>query len=239
MRIIFFNIWHGSIWKELKEFIKKQSDKTDIFCFLEVNPDLQNELQRILTDFSPIYKKGIKVNYLNGIIEGRAIFVKKELKIEEQGTLSLYRTTPIDAGGLVYVKLKIDKENLLVCAVHGKARPGTKIDTPIRIKQSEKILDFCTKYSCPKIIGGDFNLNPDTKSIKMFEESGYRNLIKESNIKSTRNNVSWSNFSKDPDFVKQYFADYVFVSPEVKVESFEVPYNEVSDHLPLILDFEL
>ena len=39
-------------------------------------------------------------------------------------------------------------------------------------------------------------------------------------------------------FGKQHFADYVFVSKDVKVKKFEVPYLEISDHLPLILDFE-
>ena len=33
--------------------------------------------------------------------------------------------------------------------------------------------------------------------------------------------------------------DYVFVSPEVKVIDFSVPNIEISDHLPLILDFEV
>jgi len=34
-------------------------------------------------------------------------------------------------------------------------------------------------------------------------------------------------------------SDYVFVSLEVKVKKFEVPNIEISDHLPLILDFEM
>jgi hypothetical protein len=30
-----------------------------------------------------------------------------------------------------------------------------------------------------------------------------------------------------------------FVSPEIKVKSFKVPDVEISDHLPMILDFEI
>ena len=38
-----------------------------------------------------------------------------------------------------------------------------------------------------------------------------------------------------PDFQK--FADYVFVSPDVNVESFSVPDIDISDHMPLVLEF--
>lgn len=109
----------------------------------------------------------------------------------------------------------------------------------MRLRQSEKIINFFNDKKGLKIIGGDFNLNPDTKSVMMFEKAGYRNLIKEFDIKSTRNKLSWKQFKNQPDFVKQYFADYVFVSSDVKVKDFTVPYNEISDHLPLILDFDI
>ena len=34
----------------------------------------------------------------------------------------------------------------------------------------------------------------------------------------------------------QLFSDYVFVSPEVAVSGFSVPEDEISDHLPMIVD---
>ena len=77
---------------------------------------------------------------------------------------------------------------------------------------------------------------PNTKSIKMIKEAGYKNLIKDFGIKTTRNKLAWDQF---PDEEKQNFADYVFVSPEIKVRKFSVPNLEISDHLPLILDFEI
>lgn len=66
----------------------------------------------------------------------------------------------------------------------------------------------------------------------MIEEN-YRNLIKEFNIEKTRSKLSpyagKSNFQK--------FADYIFVSEDVNVTRFEVPDLEISDHLPMILEF--
>ena len=75
---------------------------------------------------------------------------------------------------------------------------------------------------------------PETKSLGILERTGYINLIKEYGIESTRNEVSWKLYPNN----KQYFADYVFVNKETKVESFKVPYSEISDHLPLILNFD-
>jgi len=82
------------------------------------------------------------------------------------------------------------------------------------------------------------------ESLKMFESKGFRNLIKDFKIPTTRNEYAWKHaFEKRglnrPYFGKQLFADYVFVSPEVKVNKFEVSKIEISDHLPMILDFEI
>lgn len=239
MRIIFFNIWHGQAWDGLKDFLQSNLKSTDIFCFLEADPAVQKKLEVLLSDFEPIYDKGIKTEYLDGVIEGRSIFVRKNIKIIKKGKLDIFETTPKDAGGFQYAYLEVGGKKLFVSEVHGKTHPGNKKDTADRIDQSEKIIKFLEKIKVPKILGGDFNLMPETESVKSIERAGYKNLIKEFKIKSTRNKLTWEQFSKRPGFIKQYFADYAFVSPEIKVINFEVPYTEVSDHLPLILDFEV
>ena len=227
------------VWKGLKDFIQEQSKDTDIFCFLEVDPKIQKKLISVLPKFDFYYSKGIKTGYLGGVYEGRTVFVNKNIKILKSKRVKLFNTHKFDAGGMIYSELEIDGKKLFLGCVHGKAKPGTKIDTRVRLKQSEIIINTFMNKKGPKIIGGDFNLNPDTLSIKMFEEAGYKNLIKEFKIKATRNKVSWENFKNEPRFIKQFFADYCFVSPEVNVNKFKVPYNEISDHLPLILEFEL
>jgi endonuclease/exonuclease/phosphatase family metal-dependent hydrolase len=42
-----------------------------------------------------------------------------------------------------------------------------------------------------------------------------------------------------PFYGKQPFADYIFITPDIKVKNFEVPDLEISDHLPMILDFDI
>ena len=76
---------------------------------------------------------------------------------------------------------------------------------------------------------GDFNLLPDTESIKILESSGLRSLIKEYNITSTR-----TSFYTKP----AKYADYILVTPGIEVKDFKVLTDEVSDHSPLFLEIE-
>lgn len=54
------------------------------------------------------------------------------------------------------------------------------------------------------------------------------NLIKKYNISSTR-----SNYYKKQD----KFADYVFVSNGINISKFKILSDQVSDHLPIMLEF--
>jgi len=202
---------------------------------MEVSPDLYSRLLPILKNFNVIYERGRLVGSPS-IVCGQAVFVKKGIGIVRRGKVSIYRQSIRDVGFMQFAEVEIGKKKFWLGSVHGKTLPGDKLDTPVRLKQSEKIIDFFANKEGPKIIGGDFNLKPDTVSVKMFEEGGYRNLIKDFNIMETRNHLSWEQF---PDKEKQHFADYCFVSSEIKVNNFEVPNLEISDHEPLILDFEI
>ena len=87
-------------------------------------------------------------------------------------------------------------------------------------------------HTIPTIIVGDFNLNPQSKSIEILNKK-LTNLIEKYNIKSTRPTV------KDGLDVGGRVDDYIFVNDKIKVNNFEVKQIDVSDHYPLILDFEL
>lgn len=234
MRIIFFNIWHGELWDKLQKFLEQQAAGTDIFCFMEVNPEVQDKLRSVLSGYGNIYFKGHKIDHNGGVFQGISVFVSDKLKIIDSFTDNLFKPIHNDAGGLLAVEFEIEGKRFFVGSVHGKAQPGEKLDTPERLEQSKRIIELFEDKKGPRIIGGDFNLYPDTKSVSMFEEAGYRNLIREFNIKSTRNKISWEHFKN-----VQYYADYCFTSPDVKVITFEVPNVEVSDHEPQILDFEI
>jgi exonuclease III len=260
MKLISLNLWGGYQGQVLLDFLKEHSANTDIFCFQEVfntakqagqedflgRIDLYSELCGILPDFTGYFKMTSQNHDLKQVVNfpvniGQAIFVKNTLKVSRTEAIEIY----MGKGPLVdpllenlptflqRVEIDSGSKKLQIYNFHGITYPGEKIDSPDRLKQSEKILSAMAAQEGSKILCGDFNLNPDTESIKMFG-AAMKDLIKEYKITNTRNEVSWKYFNN-----KQYFADFTFVSPDIKVVNFEVPYNLVSDHLPMILEFEI
>lgn len=100
------------------------------------------------------------------------------------------------------------------------------------LSQCEYVLNASLRKNIPTIITGDFNLLPETESIKVLDKK-LRNLIDQFGVKSTR-----PHFDDGTDKGNQV-VDYVFVNDLIHINSFEVPETDISDHLPLILDFDV
>ena len=259
MKLLCLNLWGGRQGSLLTDYLKQESASTDIFCFQEVfdSPSelekndgarmhLWEELKILLPGFQGFFAESYsgwidktKVDF--PVRTGQAIFVKRGLEVKETGNFYVYgdKNTKIlsnfenEPKNVQYAKLLVLDKEILILNVHGKWHPGNKLDTPERIEQSKIILDFLKKFSCPKIVCGDFNLMPNTKSIAILEEA-MENLISTYKITNTRNKISWEENKNI-----QHFADFTFVSPDVRIKSFRVPYNEVSDHLPMLLEFDI
>jgi hypothetical protein len=237
MRAIFLNTWSGKVERGLLQFISKQSSATSTFCLSEVTPTLYKKLQFLLDNFGGYFAFD---DSLKNSKSSQVVFVNKELLVLDYKKLLLYDALESVGGTEVPAFVQaVDLGSTTVLNLQGMAYPGDKLDSEDRLTQSAKIIDFAHEFTGPKIIGGDFNLMPDTESVKVFEASGYKNLIKDFKVRTTRNDLADHTKKDKQYFGKQYFADYCFISPEVKVKKFEVPYLEISDHLPLILDFEV
>ncbi len=237
MRIITLNLLRGEIREPLAEFLKKYSPTTDIFLFQEMpgkkskdsKPFLTSaEIGGILSGFNN-YSKSYSRN--KGHLEDMGFFIKKDIGIKESGEVEIHDSSIFDEidehlwRDLNFVVL--DGGQLIV-NFHGLWDGPDKLDRPRRLEQSRKVKAFLDKHSGPKILAGDFNLWPGTESLKMLED-GMVNLIDKYGIHSTR--PSSFNFSNK-------YSDYIFVSPDVKIDDFKTFPDEVSDHLALCLDFK-
>lgn len=130
---------------------------------------------------------------------------------------------------LQYLTIETPKGLRTVIHLHGLWNGQGKGDSEDRIEQSERILGFTSSLVNPFVIVGDFNLRPDTESLKKLEEGGLRNLIAEYGVTSTRTSL----YTKP-----EKFADYAFVSDGIEVTDFKVLPEEASDHSPLFVEFE-
>ena len=258
MRLISLNTWGGRIFEPLVQFIKREAPVTDIFCFQEIyfenifrdnasgiRTDLAEQIKNILPGFLMVERLASDVAHADDMEPnsaariGEAIFVKKPMEVIESGGFhtfnpdreSLNEKIESTTGNFQFVKIQHGGEDYLVGNIHGIWFPGSKFDTVKRIEQSRNLKDWIKEYSGKKVLCGDFNLQPATESISMID-SDMRDLIKEFKIKSTRSHY-YANMEKYAD----YIADYIFVSRDIKVNDFKVITDEVSDHLPLLLDF--
>ncbi len=250
MKLIDLNIWAGQILVPLRKFIHENKE-ADIFCFQEVYktesgekfinviknaPDARPDIYYQIEDLLPEHK-GFFAPTQN--TTGLAIFVKKSIDVVENGNIFVYKQKDAMISGdpnttgrnLQFVKIKAGREYFLICNFHGIwAREGKK-DSPQRIEQSENISKFLTQRKENIILCGDFNLEPNTKSLAILEED-LVNLIKKYSVKTTRTKLyDW--FEKG-----DFYADYVLVSKDIKILDFKVMQDEVSDHAPLLLEFD-
>ncbi len=227
MKIIYFNIHHCDDDKiGILNFLNFHKPNTDIFCLQEVAGVSESILDEQLDNYNKITSVK-KVESDNFEI---VTYIKNIHTILESDIL--FKDDPLASTGIYMRFNHLDKE-INILNYHGNARPGNKLDTPKRLAESQGIIDYFTDKTGIHIIGGDFNLDPNTKSVNKFNTAKYTNLIEKYKIKTTRNEMVWKNFPES----KQYFSDYIFVKGNIEILNFEVPYSEISDHLPLIMEF--
>ncbi|MBI4182116.1 MAG: endonuclease/exonuclease/phosphatase family protein [Candidatus Aenigmarchaeota archaeon] len=246
LRLLTLNLWGGKLYDRLLPFLKEQAKRTDIFCFQEVfdNPPGVESRMRHYARGSLYKDLQLALPAFRGILSSPqqgekciAIFARKTLRTAGSGEVYVYRHKDAMAGAdpstmgitLQHLALRSGRGKVTVCNLHGHWYPGPKGDTPARLEQSRNVRRFLKTLEGPVILCGDFNLNPQTRSLRLLEQ-GMRNLVKEAGVTSTR-----SSFYQWPSL----FADYILVSRDLVFQSFAVLPDEVSDHLPLALEFSL
>jgi hypothetical protein len=259
LRIVSLNLWGGRALDPLLDFIREQAPATDLFCFQEMldapevvplacgfRTNLRAELTRVLPDFESRFDP--MVSWAETTADGRqvtvpfglATFARRTLPIARRHALTiLEHQDHLDAAPGIHQivrPLQITRPRsargpLVVANFHGIARPGSKLDSDERLTQSRELRRVLAAQDGAVVLIGDFNLLPQTESIRLLERD-FRNLVIERGIQTTRSRLN-------PHYgtpTEQPHADYAFVSPSLTVVDLQVPDAEVSDHLPLILD---
>ena len=254
MKIISLNTWGGRAGKEkLLFFFNKHKDDIDIFCLQEIwsapyshldgykaggkkidHSEIMvhgfQEITKVLSDFVPYFRPHHGDHY------GLLMLVRKNIEVKVEGEIFVHKHKGYvpegDVGNharnIQFITTGFNSSPLTVINFHGLWNGQGKGDSEDRLNQSKNIKEFIETLQGKVVMCGDFNLLPDTQSIKIIEEVGLRNLIKENNITSTRTSY-YKKFER--------FADYIFVSQDIKVGDFKILPDEVSDHAALYLEF--
>lgn len=118
-----------------------------------------------------------------------------------------------------------------ITQMHGLRDPAGKGDTPARLRQAGRLLDLSrqvTQAGDLQLICGDFNVEPESETLRLLEAAGLTELVARGGFAGTRTSL----YPK-----AGHFADYMLVNRPDEVQRFEVVTSpEVSDHCPLALE---
>ncbi len=182
-------------------------------------------------DFGGFIECGNYIKSKFKIIEGMSVFVQHHFAyLNDSGWLEKHPGEEPRMVQIADVKINSTQKIRLI-NYHGiwtRNKQGTK-----RTKEAcEQIVKLAGEVSHPSIICGDFNLFPDTDSIKILKNN-FVSLVDEYNITHTRPK------SNELSGERRNVVDYIFTSREIKTKKFEIIDSDVSDHLPLLLEFDL
>jgi len=256
MRILSLNTWGGQRYHKLLEFVASHARPShphavDVFCFQEVfdttggpaesngaRMNLMSELERVLLSYRSFYAPSeggadYQGNVSFPVSYGLAMFVVEGYKMGRMGSHFVHHgQTSGDKfckkpRNVQYVELCAGKDAMTVYNFHGVWNGNGKGDSEDRLLQAGNIRAVLDKTPKRSVLIGDFNLTPETESMRMLEGANMRNLIKEYKVESTRTAL----YQKPTKH-----ADYALVSRDMKVAAFTTIDNDVSDHQALYVE---
>ena len=207
--------------------------------------NLFSEIKAVLPRHFAMFCPSAEGSLWHGDIEvtsqfGIATFIRSDLAIVAQAQAFVHKS--YEPGGFgahprarnahaIRVFEGSHKRSITVAHMHGLYDPNGKMDTPERLAQVHKLRALIKLVAEPadiQIICGDFNVLPQSETLRILRDDGLTELVTSRGFQSTRT----SHYPKPAKF-----ADYMLVNNAVAIKRFDVIYSpEVSDHCPLVLE---
>jgi endonuclease/exonuclease/phosphatase family metal-dependent hydrolase len=251
IKFLTINIWFGGIlWDSLVPYIHKE--KPDILALQEVydghDKSLENrfrtmkEFTKEFSSFLPFQAFGATViDTGNGNMPwGNAIFSKFPIKNSRTIFFDLPLTeydfklnldSRLAAEGMLESEILIGEKNVFVYSWHGVWDHHGN-DTSKREQMGQVIIENI-KDKENIILAGDGNINHDTKVIKNI--GNYLQNVFGDSLPSTFN----MKYKEKKSTYATSSVDKVFLSKNLKVIKKEMPDVDISDHYPLLVEFEI
>ncbi len=248
LKMIQVNIWKGRFLDALVAFLKKENP--DIITLQEVTAGKDNfysdkrldiflYLQKILGMRGAVAPEfrfiGDTFSY-----QGNALLVKGNVATSTTVWLYPYAELPDDyendepllrhlPRNILDATVHVGGKKLHVLSVHG-AWNRDPIDTPENLRQAKLIVGHIkTLHGEPFLLGGDLNMPPGSRVIKMIDTVA-RNILEGSGVASTLHPTIHKTAKEKP---KGLLVDYIYTSSHFTVKKIDVPVVAVSDHLPV------
>ena len=233
IKLLQWNIWNNedidNIIKELKRI------KADIVCIQELSIKDDNDIKiRKLKEVYPYIYYEKADTFLDGYSQCNAILSKYPIYNKNY----IYVREPSDdkkdysKEGRVYIEIKVNINNkaLTIGTTHLSYTDRFK-ETKEKDREVTKLINCIKKDNY--ILTGDFNTNRTSKYIKWLEKVLVNN---ETSNTWTTKPFSYNGF-KETEL--NWKLDYIFTSKDIKVKETKVIDTKYSDHLPILISFEL
>ena len=123
--------------------------------------------------------------------------------------------------GFKRLVIELELDNLVIFLVH------LSLGFRVRHQQLAMLYDLVRQTRKPHLVAGDFNALWGEREIDLFlAATGLRNV----------NHLGKPSF---PSWSPKRHLDFILCSPEIREERFWMPDVTLSDHLPLVFDFEI
>lgn len=246
MKFLNLNIWDNAVSLEQAiKFIK--NEKPDILSLQEVCDGKDKNLNAGRRNLG-ILKNELNMSYY---IFSPAFFEMRGEKVESGN--AVFSTFPIIKNKTIFFDVPYGERNIKEKTFeytprnmqHVKINTGEKILNVFNVqgiwgfdgRDSQRRIDMCktiannTKNLKNVILSGDFNVNPDTKSVNQIKAHL-------TDVFSDKIKTSFNIKRKDQRFA-DVVVDMVFVSKEINITDSYCPEVDISDHLPLAIIFDV
>lgn len=243
MKLMTLNVWQG----RLERVLLKHLEQLDVdFACMQEAVNYSGKTGGLITSyakigsglrldkqfFSPLNTINFGNNHLSfgNVIYSKHPFTKNE-NIFTRGSYKAdfdFDNDDYNIRALQHVAVDVDGNILHILNHHGHHIDAHKLGDEETMRQTKLIIDYTKQLDGAVILCGDFNLAPESESIKQYD-SVLKNLSVAYSLKTTRSLLTY----------KEEVCDYIFVNDKVDVRDFSMDNTIISDHNALMLDFEL
>lgn len=139
-----------------------------------------------------------------------------------------FGTDSANVRNFVHAVVKLDDKVCNVITHHGFWVAEHKNGNEETLRQMRILGEYIDTLEGPVIVTGDFNLAPHSESLEELNKR-LTNLSVSHHLKTTRTSLTH----------KTEVCDYIFVNEQVKVLDFKVSDEIISDHMALLLEFDI
>ncbi|MGB1311320.1 MAG: endonuclease/exonuclease/phosphatase family protein [Leucothrix sp.] len=204
-------------------FLKQES--ADVIGLIEVDAgsyrsDRKNQAELIAESLGHYHTYKSKYPVQNKLLNGLPVLSKQGNAFISKDTIKQEKFHYVTRG-MKRLVIELELENIVILLVH------LALSYKARHEQLTEIKRLVRSVNKPCLVAGDFNAFKGHDELELFREA------------AGLHNAGPANSLTYPSWKPKLSLDFVLHTPDIVINDFRIPQVDYSDHLPLIVDFEI